>query len=98
MQATLRFPLHEPSRDATAWTRPLGRRSLENRSSARAPDSVFQLTVWCAPSQEDIEPRLREALADNLIALKQRVTTTVSGKAFCKFEAIVRSGRVSRCQ
>ena len=98
MQATLRFSVQVPQRDATATTRVLGRLSSENHLKSRAPETIFRLTVRCAQSLEEIAPLLREALADNLIDLSQRVRTTAAGQALCTFEAIVRSVRVSRCQ
>ncbi len=98
MQATLRSPAHDLRRDASAKTWILRRKSSELRSQVYASETMFRLRVQCGQSLEDIEPLLREALADNLIVLSQRTKTTAAGQALYAFEAIVRSVRVSRCQ
>lgn len=98
MQATLRSPAHEPRHDASIGTWVFTRKSSKLRSNLPAPESLFRLTVRCAQCRKDVGPLLRDALAENLIGLSQRVKTIVTGQTLCTFEATVRSVRDSRCQ
>jgi hypothetical protein len=99
MQATLRFPLqHQRKADATLRYPLPTLTPQENRLSSpggHVADSVFQLLVRCAPSQEGVGPLVREALAEHLLTLRRRFTITASGKPLCTFRAIARGGRAS---
>jgi hypothetical protein len=100
MQATLRFP--PPHQRKTGATR---RHSLPiltpreirlSSAGGQVGEGVFQLVVRCAPSQEAaVDPLVRDALAEHLLGLHQRLTITTSGKPLCLLQAIARGGRAS---
>ncbi|MGD0491203.1 MAG: hypothetical protein ABSC32_06625, partial [Steroidobacteraceae bacterium] len=78
MQVILNFPLQHQRKAHARLRNPLPTLATQenrlNSPGGRVAESVFQLVVRCARSQEGVGRLVLEALAEHLLSLRQRFT------------------------